>query len=728
MKHERKEAEDKQNPKLKRELAYMIREMEPDGDEDRDYVDFRVRLSSDFRRPLWSNYEGGMTYETLVHTKDALMTDYVDRGLSYVQARSHYSGERPGKIVEKSIEFVREGDLTFADSTVRIVDDGSSGSSMIKRWRNSVDRNLSIDYEWREWVERTDKDTKDTDIIVERWRMRGVSGVGNPADEDAGVMNERDLKLLREALQMDNEITDPIVDPVVDPVDPPVVVKREDTNVKPALVKDREDKPDYDAMRGFIDEDYDSAIKALGDKDISGSARTKIEELKGEAYGRLNHGLTYERGSVSQNIFEFLARHKEGGMRINEEFELDGEGKLQRDVTKNPMVRGMCDAYTHLERGRGDKFDLSSGVFDVARKKTNTRNAGAALEFQDAVMGTFDPGIRQLMEAESGIMLTPELLLRMQLANPNMPKDSKIRDKVKSAMRAFTVSGASGGKGGNLVQTDVLIQEFVDALYASAHTAMLGCRMLMGLTSKIQIPVQTGKLTESWLTETGSYTLSDATIGAVTAEPHRLAAGADVTFQLGIQVGGAVEDIILGILASESDEAIDTSVLDGAATGNDPTGVLQTSGISTGNVSLTNNAANNLARYMRMLAVKNALLVSNVPMEGIKWSVAAEAVSVLQGTPRDTTGGSGGYIMEGSMLVDVPAYPTSILSGDTATDEFAICADWSHSLICEFGVPILTEDPFTQAADGQKRMILTRYCDHIVTQASRFSEAVADTV
>ena len=715
MKQLRKEAEDKQNPKLKRELAYMIREMEPDGDEDRDYVDFRVRLSSDFRRPLWSNYEGGMTYETLVHTKDALMTDYVDRGLSYVQARSHYSGERPGKIVEKSIEFVKEGDLTFADSTVRIVDDGSSGSSMIKRWRNSVDRNLSIDYEWREWVERTDKDTKDTDIIVERWRMRGVSGVGNPADEDAGVMNERDLKLLREALEMDNEITDPIVDPVVDPVDPPVVVKREQTDPTPAPAKTR-DKPDYDAMRGFIDEDYDSAIKALGDKDISGSARTKIEELKGEAYGRLNHGLTYTRGSVQSKIFEFLATHKEGGMRINEEFKLDGEGKVDRDASKNSFIRSMADGWTHLQKARGNQIDFAAGALDFASGNTTSRNVGAARELHYAMLDGMEPSIRGLMEGTNGIMMPPDMLMRMQAANPNLP-DGKRKDELKQLVRDFTVAENSGNKGGNLVQTDVWVDRFVYHLYASAHLDGLGVSPIMGISSNIQIPTQGAALNPAWQsTEVAAVTASDVGIGAVTTAAKRLQVDAEISLRLSIQTGGAAEGLVYGMMQKGMDSVMDSAVLKGATNGF--TGITATTGVNSGNVSLATAA--NATRWTMVLSLLSLLEEDNVPTQNLKWSESAQITDNMRGSPRNSSGGDK-FIQEGNMLADIPAYVTSILDGDATSDKAAILSDWTHVIPVVYGMPILIENPYSKADEATKVLHFVCFADSIVTQAVRFA-------
>ena len=87
----------------------------------------------------------------------------------------------------------------------------------------------------------------------------------------------------------------------------------------------------------------------------------------------------------------------------------------------------------------------------------------------------------------------------------------------------------------------------------------------MGLSSNMQIPTQSAKIADAWLAETGAYTLSDASIGAVTTAPHRIASGADVSFLLDIQTAGASADLVLGMLQAAMEEGIDIAVLTGAA-------------------------------------------------------------------------------------------------------------------------------------------------------------------
>lgn len=749
-----RKATESDNLILTRSAALMIREIETD--EDAGYADFYVRLCSDFRRPLYHMWGGGVCYERLIHTEEALDTDFIDRGMSFVQARSHYSGDRPGKIRENSIELKREGDLVFAYGVCRIIDDGQAGTAMIRRWRAETDRNLSIDYMWRAWTEEHTDDSDDVDIVVDDWQLRGVSAVGNPADEHAGVVSEREITILSEVLKMKPKGDGRSNQPDATQTDPPADDKsktaatrdgdpkpsddggdannRTDTNANRANAPKTGDDPagdkpakrSYDDMLAEMKRDFDTAIEAVSkDKPLDESLRSKLEdEVMGEAKGRLRHGEDYVSGTAGSAVFQFLAINREQGLKVNEEFKIEG-GEIRRDHTQNRMVRTVADTANHIYKSRGPGFNLSEGALDVALNKPNSRNAGAHMEYHHEVLNSMGEGIRETMLSAGGAIVPPEMYLRMLLNNERRCSAERKKQLTEVLERAFSVTGDTGGKGGNLVDTDVLIEEFVPALYASAHSDALGVRTFMGVTSNLKIPQQTSKLTEAWLTESGEYTLSDATIGAVITAPHRIAAGSDITHLLDIQTGGRADMIIEGIIYKDLDEAIDVAFLRGSASGLDPTGVINTSGIQTGNVSFA--AAGAGARFKAVLAIVNLLREADVPGP-YTWSLAAEAIATLQASPRDTSGGSGGYIMEGNQLVDITAHSTTILSGDTANDKFGVISDWGNSIIVVYGMPFLIEDPYTRKNFGERSILVQCFMDHIITQAVRFATANASAV
>ena len=226
------------------------------------------------------------------------------------------------------------------------------------------------------------------------------------------------------------------------------------------------------------------------------------------------------------------------------------------------------------------------------------------MELHDALVGGMEPSVRANFQS-GGIMIPPDMYCRM-LASA-LPAEHPKREKLEKMSRAFLA--LSGSAGPNLIQTDVLVEEFVDALHASAHLEMLGARQLMGLSSNVQIPTQSAKLEPTWITEVADSALIDSNIGAVTSVPHRITGTTDVTLLLQIQTGGAADDLVMRMLQMGMEENIDVAVLAGASAGNDPTGVINVSGITSNDVPLA--TAGNAARY-----AKNACGVNRVAGSG----------------------------------------------------------------------------------------------------------------
>ena len=624
-------------------VGRMVRAVETEKDSG--YRDYEVELSTDFRRGLW-----GGTYETLVHTNAALMRDFVDRGMSYFQARSHYSGDLPGKILEKSLRFEQAGDLTKLVGTVRIVDDGAAGTAQIKRWDAGVNRNLSIDYEWREWVIAESKDDDETDIRVEKWRLRGVSAVSDPADEEVGVMDAATRKSLEDCImtrkrKVGSQIMqrDDASDEEVKKREADAEAKKRDEEAAAAKARDAEEEPaaakadakaraddpdanPFDADMAEIGREYDETMTAVSERKLTNASMAKLLELRGDAKGRIRGGSRHVAGSLTQEMFKHLAIANEGGVTVSEEFSSLADGTVQRDGSKSKFGRAAADGYANLAQS-SPGVDFAEGALDFARGRNTTRNAGAAMELHDALVGGMESSVQANFQG-GGIMIPPDMYCRM-LASA-LPAGHPKREKLEKMSRTFLA--LTGNKGPNLIQTDVLIEEFVDALHASAHLEMLGARQLMGLSSNIQIPRQSAKLEPTWITEVADSALIDSNIGAVTSVPHRISGTTDVSLLLQIQTGGAADDLVMRMLQMGMEENIDVSVLAGASAGDDPTGVINISGITSTDVPLA--TAGDAARYANMLAVSTALLEADVPQMGIKWSVAAEAVSLLQATPR----------------------------------------------------------------------------------------------
>ena len=313
----------------------------------------------------------------------------------------------------------------------------------------------------------------------------------------------------------------------------------------------------FDAAMAAITAEFDETMKVVSERKLSNASRDHLQSLRGDAEGRIRHGASHAAGSLTQEMFKHLATAKEGGVTVSEEFTALGDGTVRRDGSKSKFGRAAADGYAHMAKSTPG-LNFAEGALDYARGRSDTKNAGGAMELHDALVGGMESSVQSNFQG-GGIMIPPDMYCRM-LASA-LPAEHPKRAKLEKMSREFL--SLTGNKGPNLVQTDVLIEEFVDALHASAHLEMLGARQLMGLSSNIQIPRQAAKLEPTWITEVADSALIDSNIGAVTSVPHRISGTTDVSHLLQIQSGGAADDIVLRMLQMGMEENIDVAVLAG---------------------------------------------------------------------------------------------------------------------------------------------------------------------
>jgi len=108
-----------------------------------------------------------------------------------------------------------------------------------------------------------------------------------------------------------------------------------------------------------------------------------------------------------------------------------------------------------------------------------------------------------------------------------------------SPLRAQTV--ASPAKGGNLVQTNLLIGSMVEELYNAMVLDKMGVQMLYGLVGDMAIPTDDGGICGYWLDENGKPTETDFDIGQIGMSPHTVGAIVNLSRRLLIQTGSLVE-------------------------------------------------------------------------------------------------------------------------------------------------------------------------------------------
>ena len=149
--------------------------------------------------------------------------------------------------------------------------------------------------------------------------------------------------------------------------------------------------------------------------------------------------------------------------------------------------------------------------------------------------------------------------------------------EVVSQKRDMKVSSATAG--GNLVDTTLMIQSFIDLLRNNTIVAQMGATVLDGLVGDIAIPRETGGFTSYWLDENEEPTESTGSIDQIGMTPKTIGAYTDISRKLLMQSSMDVENFVRLRLAIALGLGMDLAALYGTGSNNQPKGILNTTGI-----------------------------------------------------------------------------------------------------------------------------------------------------
>ena len=284
-------------------------------------------------------------------------------------------------------------------------------------------------------------------------------------------------------------------------------------------------------------------------------------------------------------------------------------------------------------------------------------------------------------------------------------------------VRTANYTTGTASAAGNLVATDLLADQFIDALRKRLMVAELGATMLPGLVGNIEIPRRTGLTATYWVAEGSNITAAAGTFDKVSLSPKTVGALSSWTRVMQLQSTPAIEELIRADMVAQVAAAIDLAAINGSGSNNQPTGILNTSGIGSV-VGGTNGATisfDHLADLKREVAIDNA----DVPTAAYLTNAKVEAkLSKLQAS------GSGEYLLgPASFAGDTPAtlwgrrfavsnqVPGTLTKGSASgTASAVIYGNFSDLLIGMYGATDILVNPFGsgyQAGDVEIRVMQT---------------------
>lgn len=275
----------------------------------------------------------------------------------------------------------------------------------------------------------------------------------------------------------------------------------------------------------------------------------------------------------------------------------------------------------------------------------------------------------------------------------------------------------------------ILESDWIELLRNKMVVKQAGAREIMDLVGKFAIPRQNAAATAYWLAESGAPTGSNQTLDQVLFTPHTIGAFTDISrrfFELTILDSG--EEFVKEDLTAIIARGVDLAALNGSGSSNQPTGILQTSAITTNNtVSLGTNGG--APTWAAMVGLHTKVARGNANGLG-EFSYVGNAD--VEGTLA-TTAKIGStfpiYLLEEGKVYNKPFYQTQQLPNNltkgSGTGLSPILGGIFNQLILAYwsGVDILV-DPYTGSSSGTVRIVALQDMDIQVRHPEAFAVIV----
>jgi len=246
--------------------------------------------------------------------------------------------------------------------------------------------------------------------------------------------------------------------------------------------------------------------------------------------------------------------------------------------------------------------------------------------------------------------------------------------------RANTTSTAS-----ELVGTDHRADQYIGPLREALLARRLGVRVLSGLRGNVTIPKFGSGLETGWVAEGGAVPEEEMTFGDVSLSPKHVGGKTEMSRQLLQQSSPDIERLVREDLAFLIAKQIDHAIIAGTGTNNEPTGIINTVGIQTGDLTTLDYEA-----IMTMVQQ-----FEDTELTSASWLTTSTAKTKLATTLREA--GLPGYLLDGGRMGGYPLNVTRQLAEDQGVSPILL-GDFSQVLLGVFSELDLLVNPYAEPA------------------------------
>ncbi|PCJ55316.1 MAG: phage major capsid protein [Planctomycetota bacterium] len=275
--------------------------------------------------------------------------------------------------------------------------------------------------------------------------------------------------------------------------------------------------------------------------------------------------------------------------------------------------------------------------------------------------------------------------------------------------------------GGYLVDTELKQDDYIDLLVNNPLVVSLGATQLRDLVGDVQIPRQITDVTVEAVAENSAATESKFTLDQVSLNPKEFTAFDSFSRKLFIQTSGDIENYILRSLRGAMDRKIDFQALSGSGSGNEATGIRNTTGI--GDVDTGTNGG--APDWAKMVAMETQVAIDNALLGDLNYLVNSSVNGSLKTIEKASS--TAQFL---KMNNEVNGYncavsnqlPSDISKGTGTNLSTSIFGNWADLLIGYWGATDIIVDPFTSSTTGKVRITIAQLADVAVRHPQSFCE------
>ncbi|MCH7396567.1 phage major capsid protein [Belliella sp. DSM 107340] len=276
-----------------------------------------------------------------------------------------------------------------------------------------------------------------------------------------------------------------------------------------------------------------------------------------------------------------------------------------------------------------------------------------------------------------------------------------------SYVRDLSVTGASGAKGGELVQTDK--SGFLYELMEGSLIQRLGLTVINGLENNIDMPKQKTSVDAVWADENDNVANIDFEVGSVPLRPKRLAAPYAISNKLLMQ-SSIAESVVRETLQRKIRKALDTKFVELLLS-------------ASGTIPVVMGVNGGALTYEKVLEMIQKVGEASEDIDLAKFLINYKTWGALKQTKIDA--GSGKMVLSDKLAdfdyVASNYVPSNLVKGDGTGLSALAFGDFSKVVLGNFSAMELIVDPYTLASQAKTKIVSNTFHDFAFTYPEAIS-------